>query len=177
MWADRIVVDPPLFCQNLRFLQRVEQLAVQELRAHFAIERFDITVFPGGAGLNVEWLNLQGLQREWLVIAIVTLALAMAAVPFIGGEFIPVLEEGNIWMRTTFPVDISFEQAARLVTDIRGIFQQFPEVISAASQLGRPDDGTDPTSFFNAEFLVTLKPFKEWRADVPTQKALVEQIE
>jgi hypothetical protein len=43
--------------------------------------------------------------------------------------------------------------------------------------LGRPDDGPDPTSFFNAEFLVTLKPFKEWRADVPTKKALVDQIE
>lgn len=62
VWTDRIVVDPPLFCQNLRFLQRVEQLAVQELRAHFPIERFDIAVFPRGAGLNVEGLNLQGLQ-------------------------------------------------------------------------------------------------------------------
>ena len=120
-----------------------------------------------------------GLRREWLVvgIAVAVLVVAMAAVPFIGGEFMPALEEGNIWMRTTFPVDISFEQAARLVTDIRGVFRQFPEVISAASQLGRPDDGTDPTSFFNAEFLVTLKPFKEWRAEVPTKKALIDQIE
>ncbi|MBA5875019.1 MAG: CusA/CzcA family heavy metal efflux RND transporter [Nitrospira sp. CR1.2] len=120
-----------------------------------------------------------GLCREWLVvgIAVAVLVVAMAAVPFIGGEFMPALEEGNIWMRTTLPVDISFEQAARLVTDIRGVFRQFPEVISAASQLGRPDDGTDPTSFFNAEFLVTLKPFKEWRAEVPTKKALIDQIE
>ena len=60
-----------------------------------------------------------GLRRRWLVvgIAVTVLVVAMAAVPFIGGEFMPVpaLEEGNIWMRTTFPVDISFEQAARLV--------------------------------------------------------------
>ena len=62
VWMDRIVVDPPLFCQNLRFLRRVEQLAVQELRAHFSIKRFDIAVFPRGARLNVEWLTLQGLQ-------------------------------------------------------------------------------------------------------------------
>jgi cobalt-zinc-cadmium resistance protein CzcA len=101
-----------------------------------------------------------------------SLVVTIAAVPFIGGEFMPALEEGNIWMRTTLPVDISFEQAAHLVTDIRAVFRQFPEVISAASQLGRPDDGTDPTSFFNAEFLVTLKPLKEWRAEVPTKKAL-----
>ncbi len=80
-------------------------------------------------------------------------------------------------MRTTFPIDISFEEAAHLVTDIRGIFRQFPEVISAASQFGRPDDGTDPTSFPNVEFLGTLKPPKEWRADVPTKKALIDQME
>lgn len=115
----------------------------------------------------VEWLKHGylallnwGLRHEWLVIgiAVLSLVLTIVAVPFIGGEFMPALEEGNIWMRTTFPVDISFEQAAHLVTDIRAVFRQFPEVISAASQLGRPDDGTDPTSFFNAEFLVTLKP-------------------
>jgi cobalt-zinc-cadmium resistance protein CzcA len=105
-----------------------------------------------------------GLRHEMVVIgvAVLFLVMAMAAVPFVGGEFMPALEEGNIWMRTTFPVDISFEEAGHLVTEIRGIFRQFPEVVSAASQLGRPDDGTDPTSFFNAEFLVTLKPFKQW---------------
>ena len=57
------------------------------------------------------------------------------------------------------------------------IFRKYPEVIDVASQLGRPDDGTDPTSFFNAEFLVTLKPFKEWRPAVPTKHALIEEIE
>jgi cobalt-zinc-cadmium resistance protein CzcA len=119
------------------------------------------------------------LNHEWLVIgcAGAALAVAVATVPFIGGEFMPALEEGNIWMRATMPVDISFEQAAQLATDVRLIFRKYPEVIDVASQLGRPDDGTDPTSFFNAEFLVTLKPFKEWRPDVPTKHALIEQIE
>ncbi len=134
----------------------------------------------------VEWIKRRylallgwGLRHEWLVIGIALLFLlsAIAAVPLIGGEFMPALEEGNIWMRTTFPVDISFEEAAHLVTDIRAVFRQFPEVISAASQLGRPDDGTDPTSFFNAEFLVTLKPFKQWRSEVPNKKTLIDQIE
>jgi len=104
------------------------------------------------------------------------LIIAMIALQFLGGEFMPALEEGNLWVRATMPVDIAFDQAARLATEIRGIFRESPEVTTAASQLGRPDDGTDPTSFFNAEFLVNLKPPKEWRPGL-TKEALVEEIE
>jgi cobalt-zinc-cadmium resistance protein CzcA len=89
----------------------------------------------------------------------------------------PALEEGNLWVRATMPVDIAFDQAARLSSDVRGIFRQFPEVGSVVSQLGRPDDGTDPTSFFNAEFLVNLKPRKEWRREVTNKEKLIEEIE
>jgi cobalt-zinc-cadmium resistance protein CzcA len=104
------------------------------------------------------------------------LLLAMVAMQFLGGEFMPPLEEGNLWVRATMPVDISFENAAQLASEIRGIFRQAPEVTTAASQLGRPDDGTDPTSFFNAEFLVNLKPPREWRKGL-TKEALIEEIE
>jgi cobalt-zinc-cadmium resistance protein CzcA len=107
---------------------------------------------------------------------VMLLLIAMAALPFLGGEFMPALEEGNLWVRATMPVDISFEQAAKLASEIRTIFRQSPEVMTAASQLGRPDDGTDPTSFFNAEFLVNLKDRKEWRPGL-TKEALVEEIE
>ena len=110
-------------------------------------------------------------------LAIAVLVLALGLVPFIGGEFMPALEEGNIWVRTTMPVDISFEEASRLVTQVRGIFKQFPEVVSVASQLGRPDDGTDPTSFFNAEFLVNLKKKAEWRNTLSTKRDLIDEIE
>ena len=89
----------------------------------------------------------------------------------------PALEEGNIWMRATLPVDISFEQAAQLATDIRRVFRDVPEVVDIASQLGRPDDGTDPTSFFNAEFLVTLKPRSDWRSSLKDKHALIGEIE
>ena len=58
--------------------------------------------------------------------------------------------------------------SGQLVTEIRRIFGDVPEVIDVASQLGRPDDGTDPTSFFNAEFLVTLKPRTDWRPSLKT---------
>jgi cobalt-zinc-cadmium resistance protein CzcA len=109
--------------------------------------------------------------------ALILLFVAMGALQFVGGEFMPALEEGNLWVRATMPVDIAFEQAARLATEIRGIFRQFPEVASAVSQLGRPDDGTDPTSFFNAEFLVTLKPQNEWRRELVSKHKLIEEIE
>jgi cobalt-zinc-cadmium resistance protein CzcA len=120
-----------------------------------------------------------GLAHDYLVvgIAIGLFVATLAVVPFLGGEFMPALEEGNLWVRATMPVDISFEQADRLATEIRGIFRSYPEVVSVVSQLGRPDDGTDPTSFFNAEFLVNLKPQREWRPEVISKEALIEEIE
>ena len=104
--------------------------------------------------------------------------MALIAATILGGEFMPALEEGNLWVRATMPVDISFDQADRLSADVRRIFRQFPEVESVVSQLGRPDDGTDPTSFFNAEFLVNLKPRSTWRRELHHDKeALIEDIE
>jgi len=104
------------------------------------------------------------------------LAVALAALPLIGGEFMPALEEGNLWVRATMPVDISFEEAARITTEVRGIFMAHPSVQSVASQLGRPDDGTDPTSFFNAEFFVNLKPRKEWSPGLE-KHGIIREIE
>ena len=104
------------------------------------------------------------------------LVLTFGVLRSIGGEFMPALEEGNLWVRATMPVDISFDQAARLTSDIRRMFRESPEVTTVVSQLGRPDDGTDPTSFFNAEFLANLKPEKEWRPKLSKDK-LIEEIE
>ena len=111
-----------------------------------------------------------------LLGAIALLVIAIVALQFVGGEFMPALEEGNLWIRATMPVDIAFDQAAKLTSEIRQMVRQSPEVTSAASQLGRPDDGTDPTSFFNAEFLVTLKPQREWRKGL-TKENLIEEVE
>jgi heavy metal efflux system protein len=118
------------------------------------------------------------LDHRQVVVALAAglLIVALVALQFLGGEFMPSLEEGNLWVRATMPVDISFDQAARLATDIRGMFRQSPEVTTVVSQLGRPDDGTDPTSFFNAEFLANLKPQAEWRRGL-SKDDLVEEIE
>src|SRR6476469_721271 len=119
------------------------------------------------------------LDHQVLVVgaSVLLLALKFVAMQFVGGEFMPALEEGNLWVRATMPVDISFQEAAQITTQVRGIFRQFQEVVTVVSQLGRPDDGTDPTSFFNAEFLVGLKPKKEWRAEITGKEKLIEDIE
>src|SRR4026209_124661 len=118
------------------------------------------------------------LDHRQVVVALAAalLMVALVALQFLGGEFMPALEEGNLWVRATMPVDISFDQAARLATDIRGMFRQSPEVTTVVSQLGRPDDGTDPTSFFTAEFLANLKSQAEWRRGL-SKDDLVAEIE
>ncbi len=115
-------------------------------------------------------------RKVVVVLAGLLLIIALVALQFLGGEFMPALEEGNLWVRATMPVDISFDQAARLASDIRAMFRESPEVTTVVSQLGRPDDGTDPTSFFNAEFLANLKPQAEWRKGL-SKDNLVEEIE
>jgi len=123
---------------------------------------------------TLEW----ALRNKTIVIgaSVAAMLLTVMALQFIGGEFMPALEEGNLWVRATMPVDISFDQAARLSGEIRGMFRQSPEISTIVSQLGRPDDGTDPTSFFNAEFLANLKPASEWRPGL-TKDRLIEEIE
>jgi heavy metal efflux system protein len=100
---------------------------------------------------------------------IVTLACGAAlvvagliALPHLGSEFLPHLEEGNLWIRATMPVSISLEEGDNYVNRIRKIIKSYPEVETVVSQHGRPDDGTDATGFFNAEFFVPLKPFDTW---------------
>ena len=76
-----------------------------------------------------------------------------------GLEFLPKLEEGNFWIRATMPASISLEDGNGYVNRMRELIKGFPEVETVISQHGRPDDGTDATGFFNAEFFVPLKPF------------------
>jgi cobalt-zinc-cadmium resistance protein CzcA len=97
---------------------------------------------------------------------IVLLVFAGLAVRTLGLEFLPKLEEGNMWIRATMPTSISLEAGSPYVDRIRTILKSYPEVVTVVSQHGRPDDGTDATGFFNAEFFVPLKPFSAWPAGV-----------
>ena len=94
----------------------------------------------------------------------------------LGSEFLPTLEEGNLWIRASMPPTISLEAGMPIVTRIREILLSHPEVITVTSQHGRPDDGSDPAGFFNAEFFVPLKPFDEWRTGY-TKDDLIKDLQ
>src|SRR5499426_1662241 len=104
------------------------------------------------------------LAKPALTVGVATLALiaAGATLPLLGGEFMPKLEEGNLYVRASMPNTISYTYASQLTDQMRAIFEKHPEATTVISQLGRPDDGTDPTSYFNCEFIVLLKPFDQW---------------
>jgi cobalt-zinc-cadmium resistance protein CzcA len=87
---------------------------------------------------------------------------AVLAVRSLGLEFLPKLEEGNLWIRATMPASISLDAGNVYVNRMRAIIGGYPEVVTVVSQQGRPDDGTDATGFFNAEFFVPLRPQAEW---------------
>jgi heavy metal efflux system protein len=116
-----------------------------------------------------------------LIWAIAAVALAAAVLVFlfaVGGEFMPPLEEGNLWIRATLPQDISFESAAALADQIRADMNALPEVEQVVSQTGRPDDGTDVTTFNNIEFGVDLKPSDQWPSDLHGDKdKLIERMQ
>jgi heavy metal efflux system protein len=95
---------------------------------------------------------------------------AVVAAQALGLEFLPKLEEGNLWIRASLPPTISLEEAEGYANRMRQIVGSFPEVQTVISQLGRPDDGTDTTGFFNLELNVPLKPFDTWPSGLDKEK-------
>jgi cobalt-zinc-cadmium resistance protein CzcA len=92
----------------------------------------------------------------------------------LGLEFLPKLEEGNLWIRATMPTSISLEAGDAPVNKMRRMIKAYPETITVVSQHGRPDDGTDATGFFNAEFFVPLTPFDTWPAGMDKDKLVAD---
>ncbi len=90
----------------------------------------------------------------------------LVALTFLGREFMPELEEGNLYVRGTFPVNISLNEAGDKARSARAIMRKYPEVALVQSQVGRPDDGTDPCGFYNVEFSIPLRPEDDWPAKV-----------
>ena len=113
-----------------------------------------------------------------VVACVIIFGLTLILVPFIGGEFMPHLDEGALWVRATMPYTISFEEASKISPQIRRILMSYPQVTVVGSELGRPDDGTDPTGFYNCEFYVGLKPYndKAWKGKIHDKAELTEAI-
>ena len=114
--------------------------------------------------------------RLTLALILTIIAVVLSLFPLLGGEFLPKLEEGNIWVRATLPLSVSLNRATTVAQEARSIFLSFPEVSMVLSQVGRPDDGTDATGFFNAEFLVDLKPLDRWPEHL-NKAELISQID
>jgi cobalt-zinc-cadmium resistance protein CzcA len=110
------------------------------------------------------------------VLALAVFILAGVAIHFLGLEFLPKLEEGNLWIRATMPATISLQEGNGYANRMRRVIRSFPEVETVVTQHGRPDDGTDAAGFFNVEFFTPLKPISQWRAGVDKEK-LTEEIQ
>ncbi|MBX3261868.1 MAG: efflux RND transporter permease subunit [Labilithrix sp.] len=128
------------------------------------------------------WALARLLPRPRVVFAVAALLLAADALLLrrVGTEFLPHLDEGAVWMRATMPVNVSLSEAEAIVdgvhteeretVGIREILARYPEIRTLAIQIGRPDDGTDPTSFYNAEFLLVLNDRGSWRPEFRGRK-------
>jgi heavy metal efflux system protein len=118
------------------------------------------------------------LKHPWgtTLVPAILLIVSMLLVPSIGAEFMPKLDEGALWVRATMPYTISFDESAKIAPKVRDVLRTFPEVTTVASELGRPDDGTDSTGFFNAEFYVGLKPYAQWTGAYHTKSELTQAI-
>jgi cobalt-zinc-cadmium resistance protein CzcA len=118
------------------------------------------------------------LAHPWAttLASVLVLGGSLLLVPAIGDEFMPHLDEGALWIRATMPYTISFEESRKIAPQVRQILRSFPEVTVVASEHGRPDDGTDPTGFFNVEFFVGLKPYGEWKGAYRTKAKLIEAV-
>ena len=115
-------------------------------------------------------------RRRFLVTAGACglLALALAGAPFLGSEFLPKLDEGNIWLTITLPPPTSLERTKALERDVRTALRGYAETKSIITQVGRPDDGTDPKGPNNIEMLIDLEPRSEWH--FPNKEALVDDM-
>ncbi len=126
------------------------------------------------------WLLDVCLRWRWVTVAVClgVLGATLMLIPSIGAEFMPHLDEGALWVRATTPYTISFDEATKLSPQIRGILRSFPQVTLVANELARPDDGTDPTGFFNNEFYVGLKPYRDavWKGPIRTKADLIEAL-
>jgi heavy metal efflux system protein len=134
---------------------------------------FEWTKKVYGRGLDAS------LRHPWAttIVSTALLALSLLLVPRIGAEFMPKLDEGALWVRATMPYTISFDESRKIVPEIRRVLRSFSPVTVVASEHGRPDDGTDPTGFFNAEFFVGLKPYDQWHGEYRTKPQLIAAID
>jgi heavy metal efflux system protein len=141
-------------------IEEVETIVVRRLRAVYTpVLRWSLTNRKITVAIGLIFLVVSGFIGSRL-----------------GSEFLPTLEEGNLWIRATMPPTISLDAGMPTVNKIRDIILRHPEAITVVSQHGRPDDGSDAAGFFNAEFFVPLKPFDQWPTGL-TKEKLIDELQ
>jgi cobalt-zinc-cadmium resistance protein CzcA len=111
------------------------------------------------------------LKYRWLTLIFMGALIGgtLAMLPWLGGEFMPQLEEGNLWITATCPLNVSLDRVVQDMDGARAIIASYPEVEVLVPAIGRPDDGTDPTGYYRTEIFAPLKPMKEWPKTVEQQ--------
>jgi cobalt-zinc-cadmium resistance protein CzcA len=137
-------------------------------------------VFDWVRDVYAGWLDWC-LEHSTITLAagILIFAASLLLIPVIGGEFLPHLDEGALWVRATMPYTISFEESSKFAPKVRDLISQYPQVTVVGSELGRNDDGTDPTGFFNCEFYVGLKPYNDpaWKnGEIHSKQMLIDDL-
>lgn len=122
-------------------------------------------------------LNLSlNKPRRSIVISVSILLVSLLIGGGLGTEFLPQLNEGSVYVRASMPQSVAFSQANEMSSKMRKLFTKYDEVKGVISQNGRPNDGTDPTGFFNVEFFVDLYQKEEWKRDV-TKEELINEMQ
>lgn len=119
-------------------------------------------------------MRLQGRRVLVIAVSAAALALTLALAPMLGSEFLPKLDEGNIWLTISLPTSSSLEKTRQIEHQVRAILKSYPEVGNVISHVGRPDDGTDPKGPNNLEIMADLNPHSQWKFD--NKESLITDI-
>jgi cobalt-zinc-cadmium resistance protein CzcA len=148
----------------------------------FLVDRYDM------AEKHIAWMDRlrdgyrhvlaksHGRAKAVFAVSIGALLLAGVMVPRLGSEFLPKLDEGNIWLTIQLAPSASIDTTRRVEARVRAIMLSYPEVHQVSSETGRPDDGTDPKGPSSLQMLIDLKPRGEWRSQFPTKAALEDDM-
>jgi cobalt-zinc-cadmium resistance protein CzcA len=128
-------------------------------------------------GLYAPILNWSLIHRKQVVIISLTLfGLAMGAASRLGSEFLPELNEGTFWANFDMPSSLSSDEASKILNQVRKVLLTIPEVRTAVSKSGQPEDGTDPKTLSMAEVFIDVKPQEEWRKGL-TRDQLIDEMD
>src|ERR1035437_7153155 len=131
-----------------------------------------VLFFERGVGklFNVTYKN----KRTSLLIVLAIMAVTFFSAKFLGTEFLPELNEGALWVEAELPMSVSLPEANDISNKMVEILHKFPEVKQTLSQVGRPNDGTDPKGFYNVQIQVDLLPEKKWKRKITEDELIAE---